>query len=422
MTDPLDVLATPVEPVRPSDAFAAGLRSRLERALSAPEGVAVSEVNLIETTDPSAPPSTVPVGVVPYLAVDGGRQAIEWYATALGAREVGERYESPDGRIGHAELTVHGATFYLSDSAPGLGVEAIGPDDAVHTSLVLSVPDVDAATDRTVEAGARLERPPTDYPYGRMSVIRDPFGHRWMLESPVTVTAPRESDPIQHGDIGFVSVHVPDVERARRFYAAVLGWEYGPDGRLVTNTSLPQGLWATEGTPTLLCSYAVESVDSAVDEVRAAGGTATEPEDRPYGRASDCVDDQGMAFAVYEPRPDNARPALNGSHSGDLAYVTFDVADSSRARAFYGAVLGWRFEPGRVEDGWNVDGPVPMAGLAGGGAGVITPMWRVDDIGAAVGRVREAGGTATDPEQQPYGISSECTDDQGTRFGLGQLS
>jgi len=62
-----------------------------------------------------------------------------------------------------------------------------------------------------------------------------------------------------------------------------------------------------------------------------------------------------------------------------------------------------------------------MAGLAGGGAGVVTPMWRVDDIGAAVGRVRAAGGTATEPERQPYGLSSQCTDDQGTRFWLGEL-
>ena len=29
------------------------------------------------------------------------------------------------------------------------------------------------------------------------------------------------------------------------------------------------------------------------------------------------------------------------------------------------------------------------------------------------------GGTATDPERQPYGTTSECTDDQGVRFYLG---
>ena len=35
-------------------------------------------------------------------------------------------------------------------------------------------------------------------------------------------------------------------------------------------------------------------------------------------------------------------------------------------------------------------------------------------------RVRGAGGSSTDPAQQPYGITASCTDDQGTRFYLGQ--
>jgi predicted enzyme related to lactoylglutathione lyase len=51
----------------------------------------------------------------------------------------------------------------------------------------------------------------------------------------------------------------------------------------------------------------------------------------------------------------------------------------------------------------------------------VLPMYRVDDIDDAVARVRAAGGSATDPENQPYGLSSECVDDQGTRFYLGQL-
>ena len=49
------------------------------------------------------------------------------------------------------------------------------------------------------------------------------------------------------------------------------------------------------------------------------------------------------------------------------------------------------------------------------------PMWTVADINAAVARVREAGGTVIDePSQQPYGRSALCTDDQGTRFYLGE--
>jgi uncharacterized protein len=47
-------------------------------------------------------------------------------------------------------------------------------------------------------------------------------------------------------------------------------------------------------------------------------------------------------------------------------------------------------------------------------------MYRVDDIHAAVAEVRARGGRATDPEQQPYGLSAECADNQGTHFYLGQ--
>ena len=85
-------------------------------------------------------------------------------------------------------------------------------------------------------------------------------------------------------------------------------------------------------------------------------------------------------------------------------------------------MLGWQFSPGRVEDGWGVADPMPMTGMAGGHAvATAVPMFRVDDIDAAVAQVRAAGGTATDPERQAYGRSSECTDDQGTRFYLGQV-
>ncbi len=63
-----------------------------------------------------------------------------------------------------------------------------------------------------------------------------------------------------------------------------------------------------------------------------------------------------------------------------------------------------------------------MSGIGGGADQPLTkPMWLVDDIRSAVERVRAAGGTATEPEQQPYGVTSECVDDQGSEFYLGQL-
>jgi predicted enzyme related to lactoylglutathione lyase len=42
----------------------------------------------------------------------------------------------------------------------------------------------------------------------------------------------------------------------------------------------------------------------------------------------------------------------------------------------------------------------------------------VDDLAAAVAAVRDHGGQAGEPQQQPYGRIAECIDDQGTHFQL----
>jgi predicted enzyme related to lactoylglutathione lyase len=36
--------------------------------------------------------------------------------------------------------------------------------------------------------------------------------------------------------------------------------------------------------------------------VGAAGGTAQEPQDKPYGLLVECADDQGMRFQLWQPR------------------------------------------------------------------------------------------------------------------------
>jgi predicted enzyme related to lactoylglutathione lyase len=227
------------------------------------------------------------------------------------------------------------------------------------------------------------------------------------------------------GDVGFVSQFVPDLERGEAFYGAVLGWTFAPrrpDIRQITNASREMHLAGSAEHSTLYCAFVVDDLEAAVAAVRARGGTATDPESRPYGIHSDCTDDQGTEFSLYQPVEEDPRPPMNGSVPGDLAYLTLEVVDSARAREFYGAVLGWTFTPGHVEDGWQVEGVAPMTGLSGGherATGV--PMWLVPDVAAAVAAVRAAGGTSTDPQRQPYGISAECTDDQGVRFYLGEL-
>ncbi len=238
--------------------------------------------------------------LVPYLAVRDARAAMAWYADALGARVVGDPHVMDDDRIGHAELEVAGATLYLADEYPELGLA--GPEEGrVSVTLHLSVADVDAAVARAEAIGATVERAPADAPYGRTGVIVDPYGHRWMLQA-------------------------------------------------------------------------------------------------------------------------HAQPASSGPRPGDAVYLTLQVPDGARARDFYEAVLGWSLAPGRVADGWEAEGQTPMIGIGGGASEPGTvPMYAVDDIEVAVAAVRTAGGEAGEIEQQSFGLSALCRDDQGLPFWLGQL-
>jgi predicted enzyme related to lactoylglutathione lyase len=436
MTDPLDVLREPDGPVAPDRSFALRLRARLERALELPRGVGVSTAT-IGAADRTAvtaaePPPAAAGGAIPYLAVRDGRAAIDWYVEVFGAAVDGDPIVMPDGRIGHAELSLAGGKLYLADEFPDIGVVAPSPD-AAAVSLVLAVSDVDARVAAATAHGGRLTREVAEAYGSRNATLVDPFGHRWMLQQPIgtvpiqgATSGEAPPAPWHQGDVGYVSIWTPDVNRAADFYASVLGWTYHvheEQGRQVSGQSMHIGMWGGQQRPSLFVGYAVGDVDAAVARVRAAGGTSEGPKQAPYGRAADCVDDQGRPFSVFTPPAGDPgqRPPVNGSLGGDLSYLTYEVVDSERTRDFYGAALGWEFTPGRVDDGWQVRDIAPMSGIGGGAAEQrAVPMWRVDDITSAVERVRAGGGIATDPAQQPYGLTSECVDDQGMRFYLGQ--
>ena len=122
--------------------------------------------------------------LTPYLALSDARAAIEWYVDVLGAVVTYDPIVMPDGRIGHAELTVEGARFMLADAHPELHVVAPGPEGSPVT-LHLNVSDVDGLCARITSAGVTLDRGPEDSaPAGRVAVFRDPFGHRWFLNQP----------------------------------------------------------------------------------------------------------------------------------------------------------------------------------------------------------------------------------------------
>lgn len=374
---------------------------------------AIAEIN--ELTVASAPPRSA---ALPYLSVANARDAIAWYVDTFGATVVGEPIVMDDGRIGHAELAIAGGVLYLADEYPEIGLK--GPDPQVSSvSLMLHVPDTDATLERARARGAQVQREPYENYGARNATVVDPFGHRWMLSGPVTGAA----TPIQHGDVGYVSVWTPDAERAAAFYGHVLGWTYDPATHQVTNTKQHIGIVSVTNPQGMLCCYAVADLAGVRRSILDGGGHAGEVQEFDFGTVLDATDSQGAAFAVFQPAPGTPRPELNGAGPGELSYITYEVPDSAAFKAFYSRVLFWTFEPGRIDDGWQVPGTHPMAGVAGGSAQRVTvPMWTVDDIDAAVARVREAGGTLIEePSQQAYGKMAHCTDDQGTRFYLGEF-
>jgi predicted enzyme related to lactoylglutathione lyase len=432
MTDPLDALRAPVTPAAPDPAFAARLRARLERALGLPEGVAVTETSLTLAEREPPAPAQERAAAIPYLAVRGARDALDWYARVLGARLRGEPIIMPDGRVGHAELELAQGVFYLADEHPDIGVTAPDPGGA-PVSLVLDVADVDAVIAAAVESGARLDRRPYEAYGHRNATVTDPYGHRWLLQAPLpgAMAEPAGSAPLKQGDISYASLWVRDVARAAAFYGAVLGLEYVPAhgnrGRQAPGLAPPQGLWENPALSTLFCSYVVDDIAAAVARVRAAGGQAEEPVRRAYGLGADCLDIDGVRFALHQPPagvPATAEPAASATagHDGDLVYVTLEVPDAPRTLGFYCSVLGWRVRPGRTQGGWQVEGTTPMIGVSGGHpTPAAVPVWQVTDLATAVAEVRAAGGTSTEPHREPYGLMAECSDDQGIRFSLGQF-
>ncbi|MUL77383.1 VOC family protein [Mycolicibacterium sp. CBMA 226] len=417
--DPLTVLAGGEQPVQPDPAFADRLRARLEAAVTLPKGVVMSgtDTAIADLNAPAVVAVEAPrPAALPYLAVTDARAAITWYVDALGAVVVGDPIVMDDGRIGHAELALAGGVLYLADEFPELGLKAPAPQ-SVSVSLMLNVPDTDAALAQARQHGAQVQREPYEAHDSRTAVVIDPFGHRWMLTGPISGAA----IPIRHGDIGYVSVQTPDAERAAAFYAHVLGWVYDPGTHKVTGNRLHTGIFETTGPQTLFCCYAVRDLDTARQAILAAGGQVGTPEVHEWGATLEATDALGTDFAVFQPVPGIVRPELNGAGPGELSYLTYAVTDSAAFKQFYGGVLSWTFEPGRIDDGWGVQECHPMSGVAGGSAHTVAvPMWTVTDIDAAVARVREAGGSVIEaPSRQPYGMMALCTDDQGARFYLG---
>jgi PhnB protein len=121
--------------------------------------------------------------LTPYICVADSRTAIEWYRKVFQATVRGKPYVMENGRVGHVELEIAGSLLMMADAFPEVDVEPPDPSRGSAVSLHLQVPDCDAAAEAAVRNGAKLDRGPESTSHGRSATFRDPFGHRWMINS-----------------------------------------------------------------------------------------------------------------------------------------------------------------------------------------------------------------------------------------------
>ena len=115
------------------------------------------------------------------------------------------------------------------------------------------------------------------------------------------------------GSISHIEFPADDIERAKRFYAAVAGWEFGemdgmPDSWLFRTSETTGGGIGRRGETVgerVRVYIDVDDLEGAVAAATANGGTVlTPPSDIPgQGRFAAVLDPEGSEVGLYEASP-----------------------------------------------------------------------------------------------------------------------
>jgi PhnB protein len=130
--------------------------------------------------------------VTPYLAVEDATEAIDYYTKAFDAKER-VRMETPDGKVGHAELEIGDSLVMLSDPFPQASTKPPNELGGTSVSVFIYVENVDAVVKQAVDAGAMVTMEVADQFWGdRFGSVKDPFGHLWSIATHVEDVPPKE--------------------------------------------------------------------------------------------------------------------------------------------------------------------------------------------------------------------------------------
>lgn len=149
-------------------------------------------VELIQVSEmfppPNRPPKLagsppMPLGVVPYLTIEGASEASTFYQAAFGAREIARMPGGDGERLMHCHLEINGGALMLCDNFPEMGLPPVQRSSSYTMQLVVA--DGDAWWNRALRAGCKQKLPFERAPWGdKYGQLTDPFGVTWAVSSP----------------------------------------------------------------------------------------------------------------------------------------------------------------------------------------------------------------------------------------------
>ncbi|WP_340540356.1 VOC family protein [Nocardioides sp. GXZ039] len=113
----------------------------------------------------------------PWIVAADAAGLLDFLTEVFGAQERG-RSPGPDGRIGHAETVVGGASVVVMDAHDGW--------PAQPALLRVDVEDLEGTLSRAEAAGATIVTPRTSLPFGDdVARFTDPWGNLWWVQQHV---------------------------------------------------------------------------------------------------------------------------------------------------------------------------------------------------------------------------------------------
>lgn len=133
--------------------------------------------------------------VSPQLSVRRGREAVEFYIAAFGARQVYRVAGTEDAPEVVAELAIGETSFWVSDEAPSY--ENYSPESlgGGTVRLLLRVSDPHAVFARALAHGATQIVPIEEAHGWLLGRLVDPFGHHWEIGKPQIEWPPASGRP-----------------------------------------------------------------------------------------------------------------------------------------------------------------------------------------------------------------------------------